>query len=100
MQKDARTLVKTILECLNYLHKKGVVHRDLKPENILIEPGQDYTKAKMIDFGTATPFAQDQVLSACIGTPYYMAPELLEKNYTEKCDIWSVGVICYMLLYG
>lgn len=77
------------------------MHRDLKPENILLEPDLDYEKMKIIDFGTAIPFdRKGKKLNEMLGTPYYIAPEVLDGRYNEKCDLWSIGVITYMLLSG
>ena len=81
-QTDARTLIKTLLECLNYVHIKGIVHRDLKPENVLLEPGTDYSRAKIIDFGTAISLEKDRSLTQLIGTPFYMAPEVIAGKYS------------------
>jgi calcium-dependent protein kinase len=87
---------------MNYCHDKGIVHRDLKPENILLEPDLDVEKMKIIDFGSSTPFDKDgkRKITEVLGTPYYMAPEIMNENYNEKCDIWSIGVITFMLLSG
>jgi len=77
--------------------------RDLKPENILVEIDQrqqDITSLKIIDFGTSRPFKKNQKLKDTLGTPYYIAPEVLKEKYDEKCDVWSCGVIMYILLTG
>jgi calcium-dependent protein kinase len=83
---------------LNYCHQKNIVHRDLKPENILLD--KDQAKITIIDFGTAMKFVKGEKLTQKFGTPYYIAPEVLKKTYDEKCDIWSIGVIMYLLLCG
>lgn len=76
------------------------MHRDLKPENILIEADKEFDQIKIIDFGTATSFNPEVPLSEKLGTPYYIAPEVLNKLYSSKVDIWACGVITYILLSG
>ncbi len=96
-EQKAAKVFKSILEGVNYLHKKHIVHRDLKPENILFtEEGT----LKIVDFGTSKIFSTKKKMKNCHGTPYYIAPEVLKENYDEKCDIWSLGVIMYILLSG
>lgn len=75
------------------------MHRDIKPENILLEDIKRFDQIKVIDFGTAARFNQKTpTLNEKIGTPYYIAPEVLKEKYTSKCDIWSIGVITFILL--
>ena len=101
-EKKAAFILKQILSALNYLHSKGIVHRDIKPENILVQ-NIDKKKNKMeeihiklIDFGASNFFKENEILKLKVGSPYYITPEILNKNYNEKCDIWSVGCfICY-----
>ena len=84
------------------------MHRDLKPENLLLESnvsstdlgGKNKFKIKIIDFGTSQVFKKGEKMEERYGTPYYIAPDVLKKNSTEKCDIWSLGVILYILLVG
>jgi calcium-dependent protein kinase len=80
------------------------VHRDLKPENLLLEtkPAKktNSLSIKVIDFGTSALFDPKKKLSVKYGTPYYIAPEVLEGDYNELCDIWSIGVIMYIMLAG
>lgn len=76
------------------------MHRDLKPENLLLDKDTDQPKIKIIDFGTSQVFDAEKKMSQKFGTPYYIAPEVLKKSYTEKCDLWSCGVILYILLCG
>jgi calcium-dependent protein kinase len=87
---------------LNYLHINNIIHRDLKLENILVDQvDQNHNlMIKIIDFGTAKILQKNKSEKAVIGSSYYMAPEVLKKNYNEKCDTWSCGVILYMLLFG
>lgn len=75
-----------------------MVHRDLKPENILLEKDKEYDSIKIIDFGSSIRCDPDEILKDKIGTPYYVAPEVLRRQYNSKCDIWSCGVITYILL--
>lgn len=79
------------------------MHRDLKPENLLLDSKNDNT-IKLIDFGTSAKFigpdGKRVPLTQTFGTAYYIAPEVISSNYTEKCDIWSIGVILYILLSG
>ena len=92
---------------LKYLHENSILHRDLKPENILISKkekdlldGEEYFWIQIIDFGTAKIFENNKSEELIVGSPYYIAPEVLNKDYNEKCDTWSVGVILYMFLVG
>ena len=96
-----------VLSGLSYLHSKNIVHRDLKLENILISEiekdnntNDKYFWVKIIDFGTAKIFEKNKNEKAVVGSSYYIAPEVLHKNYNEKCDTWSIGVILYMLIVG
>jgi calcium-dependent protein kinase len=84
-----------------YCHSNGIVHRDLKPENILFDSNKDNPTLKIIDFGCSAKLNRNgEKLNRRIGTPFYVAPEVLAANYNEKCDIWSIGVILYILLCG
>ena len=82
-----------------YCHDLGIVHRDLKPENVLIDKELNNT-LKIIDFGTSIIVDKGTTLKTTHGTSYYIAPEVLNKKYDEKCDVWSIGVILYILLSG
>ena len=84
------------------MHKKNITHRDLKPENILLESkDKNNLDIKISDFGFSCFFDPQKGLDLVLGSPLYMAPEIiLNKNYNEKVDIWSIGVISYMLLTG
>lgn len=98
-RKAAKTM-EQILSAVNYCHKNKVVHRDLKPENILYDTKKPDAVLKIVDFGTSVVFEAKQRMNQKLGTPYYIAPEVLDKNYDEKCDIWSCGVIMYIILCG
>ena len=78
IEKNAAILVRELLLTLNYLHKKGIIHRDLKPENIMLEESKDFQNIKVIDFGTAAMIQDGDKLTDRIGTPYYIAPEVLD----------------------
>lgn len=82
-----------------YFHDINVVHRDIKPENVLIDKELNNT-LKIIDFGTSIQIKENEFLTNTHGTSYYIAPEVLNKRYNKKCDVWSVGVIMYILLSG
>lgn len=89
------------MSAVAYLHSHGIIHRDLKPENIIFENlGKDQLNLKLIDFGTSRKILENEKLSTRMGTPYYIAPEVLQKNYDRKCDVWSLGVIMYILFCG
>jgi calcium-dependent protein kinase len=99
-ERDGAVLMKQVLSCINYCHQNNIVHRDLKPENILLEQNKEFDAIKIIDFGTPLVYDPNKNLDEKLGTPYYIAPEVLNKNYNSKCDIWSCGVISYILLSG
>jgi calcium-dependent protein kinase len=91
-----------ILSAINYCHNMKIVHRDLKPENILIvdRDKNNYPRVKICDFGTSKMFEKGAIQRKLVGSSYYIAPEVLKKHYDEKCDLWSCGVILYILLSG
>jgi calcium-dependent protein kinase len=99
-EKFAASTVRQILSAIAYCHSHKIVHRDLKPENILYESKKTGAGIKVIDFGTSNLYDPKTVMNERFGTPYYIAPEVLNGNYTEKCDMWSIGVILYVLLCG
>jgi calcium-dependent protein kinase len=89
------------MSAVQYCHNNGICHRDLKPENLLYlnEGSEKDNPIKVIDFGLSQIFINRR-LSTKVGTAYYVSPEILKGDYTEKCDIWSAGVILYILLSG
>lgn len=91
-------IMEQLLSCVHYLHLNNIVHRDLKLENILLEVRRDLD-IKLIDFGLATYYKNKRLIDLC-GSSYYIAPEVLDLNYDNKCDIWSCGIIMYFLLSG
>lgn len=102
-EKVAADIIQQILLALNYMHKKNMMHRDLKPENLLVQDSSDSKtiNIKLTDFGFATSFKKGEKLDLSLGSPLYMAPELvLEQVYDNRVDVWSAGVIAYILLSG
>uniref|UniRef100_A0A665U4P4 Calcium/calmodulin-dependent protein kinase 1Da n=1 Tax=Echeneis naucrates TaxID=173247 RepID=A0A665U4P4_ECHNA len=100
-EKDASTLIRQVLDAVNYLHRMGIVHRDLKPENLLYFNPQDESKIMISDFGLSKMEGNGDVMSTACGTPGYVAPEVLaQKPYSKAVDCWSIGVIAYILLCG
>jgi len=104
-EAEARKLTITMLKAIKYLHEQGVAHRDLKPENILLKDTSEDAEIKITDFGLSKIFSSDlegevTMKTAC-GTPGYVAPEVLMHDvYSSQVDLWSVGVIVYILLCG
>ena len=92
-------MIKQVLGAVAYCHDSNIVHRDLKPENVLIDKELG-NSLKIIDFGTSIEIKQGELLTTTHGTSYYIAPEVLNKKYNEKCDVWSVGVMLFILLSG
>ena len=88
-----------ILSAVNYCHKMKIIHRDLKPENILIQKDEDgFYRVKICDFGTSKAFKIGDTQKQLVGSAYYIAPEVIQKKYNSKCDLWSCGVIMFVLL--
>ena len=100
-EAEACPIMLQLMSAICYCHQNHVVHRDLKPENILLEDKKDSNPTiKLIDWGGARYFSKHKKMTKVNGTPYYIAPEVLNEVYDEKCDIWSAGVIFYILLCG
>ncbi|CAG9323811.1 unnamed protein product [Blepharisma stoltei] len=99
-ENHAAQIMYQLLSAVAYLHNLNIIHRDLKPENILLEERNDSLNIKLIDFGTATYMTPSRPTVGASGTAYYIAPEVLAGRYTEKCDLWSCGIIMYILLSG
>jgi len=99
-EKDAADLIRQVLEAVDYMHEQGVVHRDLKPENLLYYCPDEDSKIMISDFGLSKMEDSGIMATAC-GTPGYVAPEVLaQKPYGKAVDVWSIGVISYILLCG
>ncbi|WCJ33481.1 calcium-dependent protein kinase 32 [Euphorbia peplus] len=99
-ERAAAFVTKTIVEVVQMCHKHGVIHRDLKPENFLFANKKETAALKAIDFGLSVFFKPGERFNEIVGSPYYMAPEVLKRNYGPEIDVWSAGVILYILLCG
>jgi calcium-dependent protein kinase len=95
-ESDMATIIEQLLKALSFIHSKQIVHRDIKPENILFSNKKDYSTLKLIDFGLATTKRDRK----SVGTPYYMAPEMIDGFSYPESDIWSVGIIVYLMITG
>ncbi|ESW17749.1 hypothetical protein PHAVU_007G265100 [Phaseolus vulgaris] len=99
-EKKAADLARLIVSVVEACHSLGVMHRDLKPENFLFVNQEEESPLKTIDFGLSVFFRPGETFTDVVGSPYYVAPEVLRKNYGPECDVWSAGVIIYILLSG
>ncbi|KAF7813235.1 calcium-dependent protein kinase 26 isoform X1 [Senna tora] len=100
-ESEARVLFRHLMQVVLYCHENGVVHRDLKPENILLATRASSSPIKLADFGLATYIKPaGQSLHGLVGSPFYIAPEVLAGSYNQAADVWSAGVILYILLSG
>jgi len=106
-ESEAVAIIKQITLALKFMHDKGIIHRDLKPENVMLRnaPNESGRKGrpfiKIIDFGMSKALSPGRNAQSCLGTPGYMAPEVLEhKDYTSSVDMYSLGVVSYILLAG
>ena len=101
-EKEACKIIQQVIGAIEYCHNNGIVHRDLKPENLLyLNAGdEEDNPIKIADFGLSQFLDYNKNLTSKVGTAYYVPPEILAGKYTEKCDIWSSGVILYILLSG
>ncbi|KAI3443344.1 hypothetical protein Pfo_000009 [Paulownia fortunei] len=99
-ERKAAELARLIVGVVEACHSLGVMHRDLKPENFLFVNEQEESPLKTIDFGLSVFFRPGETFTDVVGSPYYVAPEVLRKNYGPECDVWSAGVIIYILLSG
>uniref|UniRef100_A0A5S6R200 Protein kinase domain-containing protein n=1 Tax=Trichuris muris TaxID=70415 RepID=A0A5S6R200_TRIMR len=99
-EQDASSLIRQVLDGVNYLHENGIVHRDIKPENLLYQTPDPDSRIIITDFGLSKSVESEVMETAC-GTPGYVAPEVLaQKPYGREVDVWSIGVIAYILLCG
>ena len=102
-EQDARKMFRKLVVAMRYLHSIGVAHRDLKAENILLSSTES-DEIGLIDFGLAFEWEEDmgsemkeKSQNRIMGTSYYMAPEVMEKDYDERCDVWGLGVMLYIM---
>jgi myosin-light-chain kinase len=99
-EKHAAFLGQQMLRAMDYIHKLSIAHRDIKAENFMLAEPSITANVKMIDFGMATKFKADQVLTELCGSPHYLAPELIGQKYNHLADIWAFGILLYLLMYG
>ncbi|CAD6245802.1 unnamed protein product [Miscanthus lutarioriparius] len=99
-ERAAAGVFGTIVDVVRLCHSNGVIHRDLKPENFLFANKSEDSPLKVIDFGLSVFFSPGDRFTEVVGSAYYMAPEVLKRNYGPEVDIWSAGVILYILLCG
>ncbi|PPD86336.1 hypothetical protein GOBAR_DD16730 [Gossypium barbadense] len=99
-EDDAKAVMIQILNVVAFCHLQGVVHRDLKPENFLFTSKDENSQLKAIDFGLSDFVKPDERLNDIVGSAYYVAPEVLHRSYSTEADVWSIGVIAYILLCG
>ena len=98
-EKEVSKIIYQILKALAYCHSLGVAHRDLKPENAMYENKDHDSALKLIDFGLSAIVDQKHICKDILGSPLYMAPEVVSRNpYNQKCDIWSCGIMMYTFL--
>ncbi|KAA8527765.1 hypothetical protein F0562_035366 [Nyssa sinensis] len=97
-ESEAVAVMLPLMEAIAHCHSHGVAHRDIKPDNILFD---EWNRLKLADFGSAECFREGELMSGVVGTPYYVAPEVVAgSEYCEKVDVWSAGVILYIMLAG
>lgn len=102
-ERDAASVVQQVLKAVGYLHDNLIVHRDIKPDNVMLKTKGPLfgCTAKVIDFNCACRISQSgQILKEQVGTPYYASPQVFRGAYTEQCDVWSCGVLLYVMLLG
>ncbi|KAH7435153.1 hypothetical protein KP509_06G052400 [Ceratopteris richardii] len=99
-EREAAAFFRTIVEVLEVCHSRGVMHRDLKPENFLLQNEEEDSPLVIIDFGLSTFFKPGEIFRDFVGSAYYIAPEVVKGKYGPEADVWSAGVILYILLCG
>ena len=96
-EKQAAVYMRDLFSAVNHCHANGVIHRDIKPENIMLTKSNN---VRLVDFGLSKQRNSNKGHTEIAGTPYYMAPEVIGGKYKEKADIWSLGVLLYVLMSG
>ncbi|GMY28175.1 calcium-dependent protein kinase 29 isoform X2 [Fagus crenata] len=99
-EREAASIARQIVNVVHVCHFMGVMHRDLKPENFLMVSKDDDSPIKATDFGLSVFIEEGKVYRDIVGSAYYVAPEVLQRNYGKEMDVWSAGVILYILLSG
>ncbi|EZG85645.1 putative calcium-dependent protein kinase [Gregarina niphandrodes] len=99
-ERYAATIMRQVFSAIAYCHNLNIMHRDLKPENLLFADPSPVAPVKVIDWGFAAQCSHNHRFTSVVGTPYYVAPEVLFGSYNKMCDLWSAGVILYILLCG
>eukprot|EP01068_Selenidium_serpulae_P014777 Selendium_serpulae@DN6141_c0_g1_i1.p1 len=100
-EADAAALARQMLSAIHYVHSLQIVHRDIKAENFLFKQKEDPSPLLLIDFGMATRLADsDKILTQLCGSPHYVAPELIRRQYRFQVDMWALGVMIYLMLFG
>jgi calcium-dependent protein kinase len=101
-ERQSAIIMRQVFRALSYMHEQHIMHRDMKPENFLFSTKEsvETTTLKLIDFGLSRQFEPGEMMTTRAGTPYYVAPQVLAGKYDHMCDLWSAGVIMYIMLVG
>ena len=99
-EEQAARIMKDLLLALAYCHSKNIIHGNIRPQNLIYESKDANAPLKLIDFAMAQPFKTGEKSNAKVGSLLFAAPEVLRRSYNEKCDVWSCGIILYILLCG
>ncbi|GIL78310.1 hypothetical protein Vretimale_7669 [Volvox reticuliferus] len=99
-EEKAAPLMMLAIRAVQYCHAMGVVHRDIKPENFLLVARNNLSHVKLTDFGLSTFYQEGQIFNELLGSPYYIAPEVIRQKYGKEADVWSCGVMLYIMLCG
>ena len=100
-EKRIKKILFQAISALNYTHHNRIVHRDIKPDNMMLCDKSSNSDIKLVDFGFSKKYADDKgLMKSFLGTPFFIAPEVIDQNYTEQCDLWSIGATAYLLFTG